>query len=301
MTFGMVPAGLASFLEARGFHLDEDVGAEEYRRRCYGTPSTAMRGYEFYRIRVCARTGALTPTTGSREPGPQRERGNPEHALGDDVALHLRRAGEDRSRRDSRGTSGQRRRHACGPALPAAARAAPSTCMTVSCRRWLISLQKSLMKRALRTERLPRRRRVSVRQLLRLRDLDLDDAARALAHERVARGRRVVTTRAPARIRSLEQHAVDHQLARRRAALVRERGLRDLPALVLASPTRCSRGTRTSSRKTSLNSSLPVICRSGRTVDARRAHVDDQVGDALRLRRGRIGAREQDAPAANCA
>jgi methyltransferase (TIGR00027 family) len=52
-TFGMDPAGLPSFLEARGFHLDEDVGAEEYRRRCYGTPSTAMRGYEFYRI-ACA-------------------------------------------------------------------------------------------------------------------------------------------------------------------------------------------------------------------------------------------------------
>jgi methyltransferase (TIGR00027 family) len=56
-TFGMDPAGLASFLEARGFHLDEDVGAEEYRRRCYGTPSTAMRGYEFYRI-ACAHVPA---------------------------------------------------------------------------------------------------------------------------------------------------------------------------------------------------------------------------------------------------
>ena len=44
---------LASFLEARGFHLDEDVGAEQYRLRCYGSPSTAMRGYEFYRI-ACA-------------------------------------------------------------------------------------------------------------------------------------------------------------------------------------------------------------------------------------------------------
>jgi len=56
-TFGMDPAGLAGFLEARGFHLDEAVGAEEYRLRCYGSPSTAMRGYEFYRI-ACAHVPA---------------------------------------------------------------------------------------------------------------------------------------------------------------------------------------------------------------------------------------------------
>jgi methyltransferase (TIGR00027 family) len=56
-TFGLDPAGLASFLAARGFQLDEDVGAEEYRRRCYGSPSTAMRGYEFYRI-ACAHVPA---------------------------------------------------------------------------------------------------------------------------------------------------------------------------------------------------------------------------------------------------
>jgi methyltransferase (TIGR00027 family) len=56
-TFGLEPAGLAGFLAARGLHLDEDVGAEEYRRRCYGPPSAAMRGYEFYRI-ACAHVPA---------------------------------------------------------------------------------------------------------------------------------------------------------------------------------------------------------------------------------------------------
>ncbi|HKA28730.1 MAG TPA: SAM-dependent methyltransferase [Candidatus Binatia bacterium] len=52
-TFGLDPAGLASFLAARGLCLDEDVGAEEYRRRCYGPSAATMRGYEFYRI-ACA-------------------------------------------------------------------------------------------------------------------------------------------------------------------------------------------------------------------------------------------------------
>jgi methyltransferase (TIGR00027 family) len=56
-TFGLDPAGLASFLAERGLRLDEDVGAEEYRRRCYGSPSTSMRGYEFYRI-ACAHVPA---------------------------------------------------------------------------------------------------------------------------------------------------------------------------------------------------------------------------------------------------
>jgi methyltransferase (TIGR00027 family) len=56
-TFGLDPAGLASFLAARGLRLDEDVGAGEYRRRCYGTMAAAMRGYEFYRI-ACAHVPA---------------------------------------------------------------------------------------------------------------------------------------------------------------------------------------------------------------------------------------------------
>jgi methyltransferase (TIGR00027 family) len=68
-TFGLDPAGLASFLAARGFHLDEDVGAEEYRRRCFGTSATAMRGYEFYHI-ACAHV-----TAGTESPTPVLTRG----------------------------------------------------------------------------------------------------------------------------------------------------------------------------------------------------------------------------------
>jgi len=52
-TFGLDPAALAPFLAARGLRLDEDLGAEEYRRRCYGSAAATMRGYEFYRI-ACA-------------------------------------------------------------------------------------------------------------------------------------------------------------------------------------------------------------------------------------------------------
>src|SRR5262249_60063845 len=56
-TFGLDPAGLVSFLAERGLRLDEDVGAEEYRRRCYGSSAATMRGYEFYRI-ACAHVPA---------------------------------------------------------------------------------------------------------------------------------------------------------------------------------------------------------------------------------------------------
>jgi methyltransferase (TIGR00027 family) len=49
-TFGLEPAGLAAYLAARGLTLDEDVGAAEYRRLCFGRAADAMRGYEFYRI-----------------------------------------------------------------------------------------------------------------------------------------------------------------------------------------------------------------------------------------------------------
>ena len=39
-------------------------------------------------------------------------------------------------------------------------------------------------------------------------------------------------------------------------------------------------GTRTSVKNTSLNSCVPVICTIGLHLDARRAHVDDEVRDA---------------------
>ena len=59
-TFGLDPARLADHLRERGLLLEEDLGAAEYRARCYGPASTTMRGYEFYRIataRVVAASG----------------------------------------------------------------------------------------------------------------------------------------------------------------------------------------------------------------------------------------------------
>ena len=62
-------------------------------------------------------------------------------------------------------------------------------------------------------------------------------------------------------------------------------------------PTTCSAGTKTSVRKTSLNSASPVIWTSGPHVDPGVGHVDDQRGDALlRARRIRLGAGQAQAP-----
>jgi O-methyltransferase involved in polyketide biosynthesis len=49
-TFGLDPARLADYLGERGLRLDEDLGADEYRARCFGSSSATMRGYEFYRV-----------------------------------------------------------------------------------------------------------------------------------------------------------------------------------------------------------------------------------------------------------
>jgi methyltransferase (TIGR00027 family) len=53
-TFGLDPSRTADYLAERGLSLDEDVGAAEYRARCFGRSAAGMRGYEFYRI-ACAR------------------------------------------------------------------------------------------------------------------------------------------------------------------------------------------------------------------------------------------------------
>ena len=57
-----------------------------------------------------------------------------------------------------------------------------------------------------------------------------------------------------------------------------------------------SSGTNTSAKNTSLNSDSSVIWRSGRTSTPGVAHVDDEVRDALVLRRVGIGAGEAHAP-----
>ena len=63
-TFGLDPAKLARFLEARGLALERDLGAAEYRRLAYGEAAARMRGYEFYRIaaaRVVDRASHAAP------------------------------------------------------------------------------------------------------------------------------------------------------------------------------------------------------------------------------------------------
>jgi methyltransferase (TIGR00027 family) len=50
MTFGMAPERMASYLAVRGLHLDQDLGAGEYRAKYYGDRALAMRGHEFYRV-----------------------------------------------------------------------------------------------------------------------------------------------------------------------------------------------------------------------------------------------------------
>jgi methyltransferase (TIGR00027 family) len=57
-TFGIDPSELRGYLAQRGLSLESDLGAAEYRERCFGAAARAMRGYEFYRIalaRVAAR------------------------------------------------------------------------------------------------------------------------------------------------------------------------------------------------------------------------------------------------------
>ena len=66
--------------------------------------------------------------------------------------------------------------------------------------------------------------------------------------------------------------------------------------LPLSSPTRFSAGTRTSSKNTSQKWSLPVMSLIGVIVMPGRAHVDDQLGQALVGRRVGIGAGDQVDP-----
>jgi len=49
-TFGLDPPRLDAFLRTCGLELLEDVGARDYRARCFGPAAVSMRGYEFYRI-----------------------------------------------------------------------------------------------------------------------------------------------------------------------------------------------------------------------------------------------------------
>jgi methyltransferase (TIGR00027 family) len=59
-TFGIEPCVLPEFLTQRGLSLEQDVGAEEYRRLYWKERACKMRGYEFYRIAVARVAGQLT-------------------------------------------------------------------------------------------------------------------------------------------------------------------------------------------------------------------------------------------------
>jgi methyltransferase (TIGR00027 family) len=48
-TFGIDPGRLREFLAERCFELEDDVGAADYRVRCYGDAARRMVGHEFYR------------------------------------------------------------------------------------------------------------------------------------------------------------------------------------------------------------------------------------------------------------
>jgi len=53
-TFGLEPARLASYLEERGFKLESDLNATQYREQYFKDVSSRMKGYEFYRVAVAS-------------------------------------------------------------------------------------------------------------------------------------------------------------------------------------------------------------------------------------------------------
>jgi len=55
-TFGMEPTHMPQYLAERGFSLELDIGAAEYRARYYGAKARKIRGHEFYRVAL-ARVG----------------------------------------------------------------------------------------------------------------------------------------------------------------------------------------------------------------------------------------------------
>ncbi len=61
LRFGIEPDALPGFLSARGFAVERDLGAADYRRGCYGDAARRMRGHEFYRVARARVVGAATP------------------------------------------------------------------------------------------------------------------------------------------------------------------------------------------------------------------------------------------------
>jgi methyltransferase (TIGR00027 family) len=55
---GIDPEELPAFLAARGFELESDLGAADYRRRVFGDAARRMQGHEFYRVAQARVVGA---------------------------------------------------------------------------------------------------------------------------------------------------------------------------------------------------------------------------------------------------
>jgi methyltransferase (TIGR00027 family) len=51
-TFGIDPQNLSAFLNRRGFQLDEDLSADDYRTRYFGAWARRIKGYAFYHVAV---------------------------------------------------------------------------------------------------------------------------------------------------------------------------------------------------------------------------------------------------------
>lgn len=56
-TFGLVPDELAAFVAPFGLTVEENLGADEYRRRYLTKSDRGLEGYAFYRIAVCGVAG----------------------------------------------------------------------------------------------------------------------------------------------------------------------------------------------------------------------------------------------------
>ncbi len=53
-TFGLEPAKLASYLNQRGFKLESDLNAAQYREKYFKDASSRMKGFEFHRVAVAS-------------------------------------------------------------------------------------------------------------------------------------------------------------------------------------------------------------------------------------------------------
>ena len=54
-TWGLDPHEMPAYLAARGFTLDEDLSADDYRARYFGEAARSMKGYSFYRAVLARR------------------------------------------------------------------------------------------------------------------------------------------------------------------------------------------------------------------------------------------------------